>query len=181
MNPRAVQYERPDADQVQITARSDEASPNDTEQVISVSEFMNQQHNRESKQCSTECQTHPIPLPSIQLNYDYSPDENEQKFVPQMNSFCFTNTHPLPLHQQPINEFTNLPNPLVGFSDECRDRINILLEAERYLMTYEEDYNYSVYNTDNSNRRIPFSEIFNDPRVLCSRTRISPTVSLTLY
>lgn len=122
MNPRAVQYERPDADQVQITSRSDEAAPSDNEQVISVSGYMNQQQQREPKQCSAECQTNPIPLPNIQLN-DYSPDENEQKFAPHhMNYSSSVNAYPnnsmQQMQQQNMNEFVSPPNPMVGFSDE---------------------------------------------------------------
>lgn len=40
MNPRAVQYERQDTEQVHTTWRSDEAHPNETDQVVSVSMFM---------------------------------------------------------------------------------------------------------------------------------------------
>lgn len=146
MNPRAVQYERSDADQVQImTSRSDEAHPDDTAKVISVSEFLNQQQQY-PKQCSAECQTVPIPLPTVRSN-DYSPDENGHRFTTPTDSYLppdnpFDTTQ-MPPHQSNSNggmvdEFSSAPNPIIGFSDECRDKVNVLIEAERYLMNYYE-------------------------------------------
>ncbi|KAI6183974.1 Nuclear receptor NHR-62 [Aphelenchoides bicaudatus] len=179
MNPRAVQYERPDADQVQITSRSDEALPDDTAQVISVSEYMNQQQQREPAQCSTECQTLPIQLPEMNAE-DYSPDENNHHFLAHQSAYhhpSMDNSFAMNQMAQPngvCDEFTNVPNPMIGFSDECRDRVNVLIEAERYLLTYFEDENV-VIQIERQNRRMVFSEIFQDPRTFCPRTRISPT------
>lgn len=120
----------------------------------------------------------PVPLPEIN---DYSPDENSQNYMSQSAAYpTVDNPYAIPqlsAHQTNgvCNQFTSVPNPLIGFSDECRDRVNVLIEAERYLLTYFEDENV-VSIIENQNRQVAFPEIFQDPRLLCPRTRISPTV-----
>jgi hypothetical protein len=77
----------------------------------------------------------PIPLPEMCVN-DYSPDENNQNYMsqataayhpPMDNSFAIAQ---MSAHQANgvCNEFTNVPNPLIGFS-VCFDTTKILLRC----------------------------------------------------
>ncbi|KAI6186171.1 Nuclear hormone receptor family member nhr-62 [Aphelenchoides besseyi] len=169
MNARAVQCERDpeSAEHAQITSRADEAHPDENEKVISASEFLSQHQSLPlPKRCTVECQTAPIDLAELESNSRILDDNTNS--VSYSSNFLSTSLR-VPRNQLSLD-------PTLEFTDECRLRVEKLLEAERFLLSHYEISDTTVPSADQqTTKHAGFPEIFNNPRLLCIRTRIDPS------
>ncbi|CAD5209042.1 unnamed protein product [Bursaphelenchus okinawaensis] len=169
MNPRAVQYERSDSEQVHTTWRSDEAHPNETEQVVSVSAFMGQGTSTGNgplspyvQQCNAEVQTTSCSLPKVSaegqiLCREY--DENEFKRTPLFI--------PSPQEELRLNA--------VVFDQEAQRQVLSLIQIDDQLVNGVDNTPQLIQNSKKDPNGYPFIDLFRNPSLVCTRIRITPT------
>uniref|UniRef100_A0A1I7SCS4 Nuclear receptor domain-containing protein n=2 Tax=Bursaphelenchus xylophilus TaxID=6326 RepID=A0A1I7SCS4_BURXY len=172
MNPRAVQYERNDSEQVHTTWRSDEAHPNETEQVVSVSAFMGQSSSFSGsvsatpvpyvQQCHAECQTQPCNLPKI--------DDKGRVLCPAYDETDFKRT---PMFIPSPEEEMRLSS--VVFDADSQRQVMHLIQIDDQVVDGVENTAEIIRNSKKDPNGYPFVDLFKNPGLVCVRIRISPT------